>query len=184
MTPTQLLDDTSLNSIQVRPVFIPRPGNSSPKASVIDAPMLALTVDASFEVNIGSRKHFLVPKSNNCIGEEYDLESESKPSPLCDLPPLEETISRYVLGLVEIWGGRRQPMQLARMSHRLVYATILDMAGTHKEIPRIRKLYISEPIEGVAETAVTLRFKERVRSLVLRFEGADRRWLCTEMTLL
>jgi hypothetical protein len=58
------------------------------------------------------------------------------------------------------------------------------MAGTHKEIPRIRKLYISEPIEGVAETAITLRFKERVRSLALRFEGADRRWLCTEMTLL
>jgi len=31
---------------------------------------------------------------------------------------------------------------------------------------------------------VTLRFNDRVRSLVLRFEGVDKRWLCTELALL
>jgi hypothetical protein len=50
--------------------------------------------------------------------------------------------------------------------------------------PKIRKIYISQPIEGVAETTVTLRIGERVRSLILRFEGVDKRWLCTELVLL
>jgi len=31
---------------------------------------------------------------------------------------------------------------------------------------------------------VTLRIKERVRSLILRFEGVDKRWVCTELNLL
>jgi hypothetical protein len=53
-----------------------------------------------------------------------------------------------------------------------------------KVAPKIRKIYISEPIEGVAETTVTLRIGERVRSLILRFEGVDKRWLCTELVLL
>jgi hypothetical protein len=75
-------------------------------------------------------------------------------------------------------------MQLARLSHRLVFNKILDISGNQKEIPKIRKIYIKEPIEGVAETTVTLRFNERVRSLVLRFEGVDQRWLCTEFFLL
>ena len=101
-----------------------------------------------------------------------------------ELPPIEESISRYVLGLVEIFGGRRQPMQLARLSHRIVYAKIVEMAGSQREIPKIRKLYISEPAFGVSETTVTLRIKDRVRSLALRFEGTDKRWLCTELALL
>jgi len=75
-------------------------------------------------------------------------------------------------------------MQLARASHRAVYSTILEMAGKQKEIPKIRRVYINQPIEGVAETTVTLRFNDRVRSLVLRFEGVDKRWLCTELALL
>ncbi|MDA3030671.1 MAG: Rv3235 family protein [Actinomycetota bacterium] len=30
----------------------------------------------------------------------------------------------------------------------------------------------------------TLRIKDRVRSLTLRFEGVDKRWVCTELKLL
>ena len=75
-------------------------------------------------------------------------------------------------------------MQLARLCHRLVYSKILALSGNQKEIPKIRKVYIHEPIEGVAETTVTLRFNDRVRSLVLRFEGVDKRWMCTEFVLL
>ena len=75
-------------------------------------------------------------------------------------------------------------MQLARLSHRLVYAKILSLAGNQRDIPKIRRVYINEPIEGIAETTVTLRFNDRVRSLVLRFEGVDKRWLCTEFALI
>jgi len=43
---------------------------------------------------------------------------------------------------------------------------------------------LNQPIEGVVESTVTLRIKERVRSLILRFEGVDKRWVCTELKLL
>jgi hypothetical protein len=49
---------------------------------------------------------------------------------------------------------------------------------------QIRKLYTNQPIEGVIEVVVTLRVKDRVRSLTLRFEGVDKRWICTDLNLL
>ena len=49
---------------------------------------------------------------------------------------------------------------------------------------KIRKIYLSEPVEGVAESSVTLKINDRVRSLILRFEGVDNRWLCTALDLL
>lgn len=148
------------------------------------APTLQLSTAESTMRSVGMRKLFLVPTPQHLEGEEVDCEYLPKPSPLSELPPLKETISRYVLGIVEIWGGRRQPMQLARSSHRLVFSKILTMAGNQREIPKIRRIYINEPIEGVAETTVTIRINDRVRSLVLRFEGVDKRWLCTELHLL
>jgi hypothetical protein len=167
-----------------RVIRFPRPGQLEPSVDIHIAPTLQLLTPTRVEVQVHSRKLFLVPTPQHLDGEDADSEYLPKPSPLSDLPPLQETVNRNVLGIVEIWGGRRQPMQLARLSHRIVYSKITAMAGSHKEIPKIRKIYISEPIEGVAETTVTLRFNDRVRSLVLRFEGVDKRWLCTELGLL
>ena len=174
---------TSLTSAP-RIVFFSRPGLLEPIIDPSIAPTLQLHVQDTFEAITKKRKLFLVPTPQHLEGEELDSESAPKPSGRDDLPPLQETVSRYVIGIVEIWGGRRQPMQLARLSHRLVYTKILALSGSQKEIPKIRKIYIQEPIEGVAETTVTLRFNERVRSLVLRFEGVDKRWLCTEFALI
>jgi|FreactcultureFD7_1027221.scaffolds.fasta_scaffold02376_3 hypothetical protein len=177
------------NLIYARSVAHSLPGNLYPSPNYLSDPMLNLD-GPLIQINLpvenrgnGGHKLFLVPKPTE--GSEYpdDQDTSRKPSYRSELPPLQETITRYVLGVVEIWGGRRQPMQLARLSHRSVYATLLTMAGEKREIPKIRKVYISEPIEGVAETTVTLRFNERVRSLVMRFEGADKRWLCTELAL-
>ncbi len=167
-----------------RSVTFPRPGYLEACVDVRIAPILQLNLEQSEKIAIPTRKLYLVPTPQHLEGEEADSEYLPRPSALADLPPLQETVSRYVLGIVEIWGGRRQPMQLARLSHRIVYSKILAMAGNQREIPKIRRVYIQEPIEGVAETTVTLRFNERVRSLVLRFEGVDKRWLCTELTLL
>jgi hypothetical protein len=136
--------------------------------------MLALREEFSLDVQSIREELYVFPTSQNSSHMTNSFE----------LPPIEESISRYVLGLVEIFGGRRQPMQLARLSHRIVYAKIVEMAGSQREIPKIRKLYISEPAYGVSETTVTLRIKDRVRSLALRFEGTDKRWLCTELALL
>lgn len=43
---------------------------------------------------------------------------------------------------------------------------------------------MSQPIEGVLEVTVTLKIKNRVRSLILRFEGVDKKWICTELDLI
>ena len=74
-------------------------------------------------------------------------------------------------------------MQLARWSHRKVFQQLISPSKIGIGA-RIRKIYISEPIAGVVEGTVTLQIGERVRSLSLRFEGVDKRWLCTEMVII
>jgi hypothetical protein len=182
--PSMSIDQIFPASNEPRLIRFPRPGllEAYPDSSI--APMLQLEVPQVPSMPQIQRKLFLVPTPQSPEGEEVDSEYLPKPSPLSELPSLQETVSRYVLGVAEIWGGRRSPMQLARLSHRLVFAKITAMAGSQREIPKIRRVYISEPIEGVGEITVTLRFNDRVRSLVLRFEGVDQRWLCTEFALL
>ncbi len=129
-------------------------------------------------------KLFLVPTLDLIEGEEPDAENPPRPSALDELPELEGWVTRYVISVIEILGGRRSASQLDRWSHRLVHLKMLSMIGIFESLPKIRRIYIAQPHEGIAETTVTIRINERVRSLVLRFEGVDQRWLCTEFQLL
>ena len=180
------MNTQQLQSVEPAPqvVRFTRPGLLEAAVDSKIAPTLQLDVHEIAVRSVNVSKLFLVPTPHHLVGEESDIEYLPQPSPLSELPPLKETVGRYVLGIVEIWGGRRQPMQLARASHRQVFSKILTMAGNQREIPKIRRIYINEPIEGVAETTVTIRLNDRVRSLALRFEGVDKRWLCTELHLL
>ena len=132
-------------------------------------------------------KLYLVPTPEyfgRGVDDYSDPEFLAKPSPLSDLPDIQEWVTKFALSIVEIWGGRRSANQLSRWCHRQVHQQLLVKSSTIKTAPKIRKIYISQPIEGVAETTVTLRIGDRVRSLILRFEGVDKRWLCTEFVLL
>jgi Family of unknown function (DUF6459) len=131
-----------------------------------------------------SRKLYLVPRPIYYEGEEIDPEAQPKPSPLSDLPELEQWVSRYLVTLIEIWSGRRAAMQLARWTHRNIFDATIALGAGRKALPKIRNIYISQPIDGVGEVTATLRYDERVRSLVMRFEGVDKRWLCTELILI
>jgi hypothetical protein len=131
-----------------------------------------------------SSKLYLVPTPVTFEGEDLDPDIQPKPTPLKDLPDIDQWVSRFVLSLVEVWTGKRAPMQLARWSHKKVYEVVLSSIRARSALPKIRNIYISQPIDGVAEVTVTLRYDGRVRSLVLRFEGVDKRWLCTEMMVL
>jgi hypothetical protein len=51
-------------------------------------------------------------------------------------------------------------------------------------VGRVRALHQSEPLDGICESTVTVRYGGRLRSLVIRFEGIDKRWLCTALHLL
>ena len=139
------------------------------------------------EVPNVATKLYLIPTPEyfgRGVEDNSDPEFLPKPSPLSDLPEIQEWVTKFALSIVEIWGGRRSANQLARWCHRQVYQQLLVKSSIMKVSPKIRKIYISQPIEGVAETTITLRIGERVRSLILRFEGVDKRWLCTELVLL
>ncbi len=129
-------------------------------------------------------KLHLVPKPILFEGEEFDPESQATPSARSELPDVTEWVSKYLHTVIEIWGGKRSAAQLARWTHKSIYPALQRDSGKMKKLPKIRRIYISEPIEGVAETTTTLRFDERVRSMIMRFEGVDQRWLCTEMKII
>ena len=129
-------------------------------------------------------KLYLIPTPDLLEGEDADPDTARKPSPLSQLPHLDAWVGKYIVSVIEIYGGKRPVHQLARWSHRTIYAQLSKNIGAWKPLPKIRKLYISQPLEGIAEVTVTLRFDQRVRSLVLRFEGVDHRWLCTKLELI
>lgn len=126
-------------------------------------------------------KLYLVPTSH---GESYDPDFAPNPSPLSELPNLERWTLTYIVSALEILAGKRSPQQLARSTHRFTYNSLLRRIGSASEVPRIRKIHRNQPIEGVIEVNVTVVFKDRVRALVARFEGVDRKWLCTEFEIL
>lgn len=128
-----------------------------------------------------SNKLYLVPTSH---GDEYDPDFAPNPSPLSDLPNIERWTLTYIVSVIEIWAGRRSIQQVARTTHRFTYNHIASKVGCIREVPKIIRVHRNQPIEGVVESVVTLAFKERVRVLVARFEGVDRKWLCTECEIL
>ena len=153
-------------------------------------PMLNLYSPIAKNLNEEKRHHgsefkphklYLVPTSH---GETYDPDFAPNPSPLSELPNIERWTLTYVVSVLEILAGRRSVQQVARSTHRFTYNSLLKQIGNLKEVPKIRKFHRHQPIEGVVEVTVTLAFSERVRVLAARFEGVDRKWLCTEVEIL
>jgi hypothetical protein len=130
-------------------------------------------------------KLYLVPTIDTEFGNEWSHPKfSSTPSNLTDLPNINEWSESFIITISEIWSGRRGVMQLANNCHRSVINKLIKQGKELDNSCRIRKIYLNQPIEGVIEATVTLRIKERVRSLILRFEGVDKRWVCTELNLL
>lgn len=126
-------------------------------------------------------KLYLVPTS---FGEEYEPGFEPVPTSAQELPELHTWTMKFAVSVIEIWAGRRQPAQLISRCHRHIYMQLLKQVGSQKEIGRIRSIHQSQPLDGICESTVTVRYGERLRAMVIRFEGLDQRWLCTELKLL
>ncbi len=118
------------------------------------------------------------------LDEEYDPEFAPQPTSANELPELYAWTMKFGMSVIEIWAARRQPTQLSHWCHRSVYADLLKSVGSQKEIGHIRKLHQCQPLDGISESVMTIRFQSRIRSLAMRFEGLDHRWLCTSLTLL
>ncbi|MBU3645885.1 MAG: hypothetical protein FGM49_03635 [Candidatus Nanopelagicaceae bacterium] len=126
-------------------------------------------------------KLYLVPTTH---GESYDPDFAPNPSPLIELPNIERWTLMYVVSVIEVMAGRRPIQQVARSTHRFIYNSLLREIGSINEVPKIRRIIRNQPIEGVVELTAILAFKNRVRALIARFEGVDKKWLCTELELL
>jgi hypothetical protein len=126
-------------------------------------------------------KLYLVPSS---FGEEYEPGFEPVPTSATELPDLHTWTMKFAVSVIEIWAGRRQPAQLISKFHRHTYMELLKQVGSQKEIGRIRSIHQCEPLDGICESTITVRFGDRLRAMVIRFEGVDQRWLCTELRLI
>lgn len=124
---------------------------------------------------------YLVPTT---FGEEFDAVFAPQPTSASDLPAIEPLIQQFVHNLVEVWAGRRSALQLQSICHYKLFSELQKNAGSLKEVGRVRKSRITQPLDGVCEATVTLRFGERLRVVAIRFEGLDGRWLCTHLNLI
>ena len=118
-------------------------------------------------------KLYLVPSVDKEFGSEwFHPKFSPMPSALADLPELHQWSESFVIKVLEVWSGRRALSQLSRNCHRSVLKKInLQMSSLTQKCQ-------------IVEVTVTLRVIDRVRSLILRFEGVDKKWICTELTLL
>ena len=123
---------------------------------------------------------YLTPST---FGEDLEPDEIPIPTSRDDLPDLHSWTMKFIVSVIEVWGGRRQPAQLIRWCHRVIYLELLSKAGTTKEIGRIKSIHQSEPFDGICESTVVIKFGDRYRSAVIRFEGVDGRWLCTALAL-
>jgi len=128
-----------------------------------------------------SSRLYLVPTTH---GENFEPDFSPSPSKLSELPDVERWTKAYIVSVVEILSGRRPISQVSRTTHRFIYNNLSKKVGTFSGLPKIQRIHRCQPIDGVIETTVTLAFKNRVRVLVARFEGVDRKWICTEFDLL
>jgi hypothetical protein len=145
-------------------------------------PMLALYPQRENRNEPGiKRKLFIIP---SYFGEDFDPNFAPIPTPQDQLPEIKEWTRQFLIRLIEISATRRSPHQLARWCHRATFQKVLAMTKEFDSLPKLRKIYIREPLESVIEVAATISYQSRVRVITVRFEGLDKRWLCTAIDLL
>lgn len=144
-------------------------------------PQLPLFTPEVREIPQQKAKLYLVPSS---FGEEFDPDFAPIPCSAAELPELHTWTMKFAVCVLEIWAGRRQPVQLARWCHRVVFSRLIKDVGSQKEVGRIRTIHQHEPLDGICESTITVRYGTRLRAMVIRFEGVDERWLCTALELL
>jgi hypothetical protein len=133
------------------------------------------------EVPLQKPRLYLVASA---FGEEFDAEFAPEPTSAADLPDIEDFTFQFIHNVVEIWAGRRSASQVQSMCHHLVFAELVRKTGYQKIIGRIRKVRVTQPLDGISESTVTVRYADRLRVVAIRFEGLDQRWLCTSLTLI
>lgn len=116
--------------------------------------------------------------------EDYVPGFAPEPTSASELPDIAIFAKRFAQSVLEIWAGKRAPSQLIKWCHASVYQELQSSIGYQKEVGKFRNIYIHEPLDGLCESTVTVRFQNRLRSMTLRFEGVDHKWICTNLELI
>jgi hypothetical protein len=110
-----------------------------------------------------------------------------QPSPRAALPDPQAWTMRIVQALVECLAGERPVNQLLRWTSIEVYAALqrrcalASRSGPPPRRGRVRRVRVSEPIEGVIEACAVVIARGRVQAMALRMEGLDGRWQVTAL---
>ena len=144
-------------------------------------PVLDLFAPPTQEKFEQKAKLFLVPST---FGEDLEPDEMPIPTSASELPDIHTWTMKFVVSVIEVWAGRRQPAQLIHWVHRVIYMELLKSSGSQKEIGKIKSIHQSEPLDGICENTVLVRYGDRLRAVVIRFEGVDGRWLCTALQMI
>ena len=108
-----------------------------------------------------------------------DPDFDPQPTPRASLPHPRIWAGKYSQAALEVLAGRRNVAQLVRWSNRPVYAQLDRRFGQLKGMPRVMKVHLCEPADGIAEASVLFALDQRVRAVAMRLEGLDGRWMTT-----
>jgi hypothetical protein len=108
-----------------------------------------------------------------------DPDFDPQPTPRSALPHPRMWAGKYSQAALEVLAGRRNVAQLVRWSNRPVYAHLERRYGQLKGAPRVMKVHLCEPADGIAEATVIFSLGARVRAVAARLEGLDGRWITT-----
>lgn len=106
-----------------------------------------------------------------------------------DLPDPHEWATQLLGLLLECAHGARPPKQLRHwmtpdcqqvVTHRHVAA--LRRGGAVRPA-HVRRVHVCEPLDGVVEVSAVVLLDGRPRAIAMRFNGADGRWLATELVI-
>lgn len=155
--------------------------SSTEDQSLWNHPVLDIFAPAREPLPQQRAKLYLVPST---FGEELEPDEMPIPTSATDLPDLHTWTMKFIVSVVEVWAGRRQPAQLVRWCHRVIYSELVRSSGSQRETGKLKSIHQNEPLDGICETTAIIRFGSRYRAAVIRFEGVDGRWLCTALKLL
>ena len=140
------------------------------------------------KINLDSEEEFhqepYLYRISSLYMEDYDPIFAPVPTSSRELPELHTWTTKFVIGVLEIWAGMRSPSQLAKWCNSAVYSELSASIGFQREVGKIRKIHIHQPLDGLCESTATIRYRDRLRSMIIRFEGVDRKWLCTNLDLI
>ena len=118
-----------------------------------------------------------------------DADFGPQPTPRGELPDPRAWAPRLVQAVVEVLAGVRPAGQLIRWTNLEVYD---DLRARQSRPPigaappvraSVRSVHVSEPADGIAEVAATVRRGARYTAVALRLEGLDGRWQCTAVDM-